>query len=221
MTARSGNTKRVSSRRGAAEIRLSDLYDAKFLAKFRDSVQLAPSGCLEWTGTRDKHGYGRVRVGDQNLGAYRAAWMIAHRKLVPPGLVIDHMCCNKPCVSAYHLEAVTPAENTRRIWKPAPGWEIVPEAAVVELPEASGHPQRWWVEWRTLDAKGREGKQSRIFHDLAEAEAFAQHKRSIPVRAGRKPSDDIPPWMLEILNEIYYPSATESWLRTKHRSLNG
>jgi hypothetical protein len=33
---------------------------------------------------------------------------------VPPGLQLDHLCCNKVCVNPTHLEPVTAKENRRR-----------------------------------------------------------------------------------------------------------
>jgi hypothetical protein len=33
---------------------------------------------------------------------------------IPPGLVLDHLCNNPPCVNPAHLEPVTAKENMRR-----------------------------------------------------------------------------------------------------------
>jgi hypothetical protein len=65
--------------------------------------------CWEWTGWRDKDGYGGCGDGR----AHRVAWT----KLVgpvPEGLVLDHLCRNPPCVNPDHLEPVTPKVNTAR-----------------------------------------------------------------------------------------------------------
>lgn len=67
--------------------------------------------CWEWTGARDKHGYGRFESPHGYL-AHRFFWI----ELVGPipGLVIDHLCRNTRCCNPDHLEPVTQAENMRR-----------------------------------------------------------------------------------------------------------
>lgn len=48
-----------------------------------------------------------------NARAHRYAYELAYGPIAE-GLVIDHLCRNKPCVRPDHLEAVTNAENIRR-----------------------------------------------------------------------------------------------------------
>lgn len=64
--------------------------------------------CWLWTGGTS-YGYGLF----WNVPAHR--W--AYENLVgpiPPGLHIDHLCRNPPCVNPAHLEPVTVRENTLR-----------------------------------------------------------------------------------------------------------
>jgi hypothetical protein len=70
--------------------------------------------CWEWTGQRDRDGYGRLW---RPAGKTRVAHRIAYELLVgpiPEGLQLDHLCLNKCCVNPDHVEPVTLAENCRR-----------------------------------------------------------------------------------------------------------
>lgn len=75
--------------------------------------------CWFWTGVRGPGGYGRIRSNvdsaDQGrtVQAPRVAWQLL-RGDIPAELVIDHLCCNPPCVNPWHLEPVSVAENNRR-----------------------------------------------------------------------------------------------------------
>ncbi len=64
-------------------------------------------------GRTSRNGYGRLRCGGREVQAHREAYRRVAGP-VPPGLVLDHLCRRRPCCSPWHLEPVTPAENTRR-----------------------------------------------------------------------------------------------------------
>lgn len=77
-------------------------------------VEVAPSGCWEFTGYRDKRGYGRISDG---TGAPRLAHRVSyqlHVGAIPDGLDLDHLCRNPACVNPEHLEAVTHQVNCAR-----------------------------------------------------------------------------------------------------------
>lgn len=77
--------------------------------------------CWEWTGARTGNGYGKCSVADGRVrDAHVQSYVMAHGE-VPPGLELDHLCRNKPCVNPDHLEAVTRRENLLR----ANGWSGV------------------------------------------------------------------------------------------------
>lgn len=69
--------------------------------------------CILWTKYRDRDGYGRITVNGKSQGAHRYFY-IHENGPIPDGMVIDHLCRNKPCINVNHLEVVTIAENTRR-----------------------------------------------------------------------------------------------------------
>ena len=82
---------------------------------FWKKVRVTPlvAGCWEWIGARTVDGYGRLEARGRQWQAHRLAYEMAVAP-IPPGLVIDHLCRNPPCVRPDHLEPVTGAENTRR-----------------------------------------------------------------------------------------------------------
>lgn len=81
-------------------------------------VDVASSGCWEFTGARGSSGYGNVRVDDAVVSVHRVVYehMVAP---IPEGLQIDHLCRNRCCCNPDHLEPVTSRENTRRGHGPA------------------------------------------------------------------------------------------------------
>ena len=73
-----------------------------------------PNGCWIWTGAQTK-GYGVLQLGQYRgtILTHRMSYMLL-RGRIPPGLVIDHLCRNRPCGNPWHFELVTPEENSRR-----------------------------------------------------------------------------------------------------------
>lgn len=86
-----------------------------FQTRFASKLSPQPNGCVHWLGSVAKStGYGQLWRDGRNVGAHVVAWEIAQGRSVPDGLEVDHVCRNRLCVNAAHLEAVTHAENIRR-----------------------------------------------------------------------------------------------------------
>lgn len=68
------------------------------------------SGCLEYTGYKNEHGYGVLSVGGAGRLAHRVAWTLANGP-IPDGLCVRHSCDNPPCCELSHLSLGTHAEN--------------------------------------------------------------------------------------------------------------
>lgn len=83
------------------------------LDRIRERLVRTSSGCLEWTGTRDRHGYGRLNVDGIPKLVHRLLWELTEGP-IPEGLEPDHVCRNTSCALREHLELVTHAENIRR-----------------------------------------------------------------------------------------------------------
>lgn len=79
-----------------------------------EKVEPVESGCWEWIGAIDRHGYGNFNAGNRKLvRAHR--W--GYERLVgsiPDGLDLDHLCRVRRCVNPEHLEPVTRRENVIR-----------------------------------------------------------------------------------------------------------
>lgn len=73
----------------------------------------APNGCLEFTGKRQKTGYGHIGSGGkhgQTLLAHRVAWEVANGP-IPDGLLVCHHCDNPPCCNPEHMFLGTKSDN--------------------------------------------------------------------------------------------------------------
>ena len=76
-------------------------------------VKVAEGDCWVWQRGRYTNGYGQIRVGGKTRQTHRVAYEI-WKGPIPTGLVLDHLCVNRPCCNPEHLEAVTYAVNNQR-----------------------------------------------------------------------------------------------------------
>ncbi|CAI1891350.1 HNH endonuclease signature motif containing protein [Serratia entomophila] len=66
--------------------------------------------CIEWIGSVGSSGYGRVYFKGKNRSAHRLSYS-THKGSIPDGLVVMHLCDNKPCVNPNHLSLGTTRDN--------------------------------------------------------------------------------------------------------------
>jgi hypothetical protein len=70
------------------------------------------SSCWRWTGSKDRHGYGQMRINQKLQQAHRVAWEIFNGK-IPLGMCVLHYCDNPECTRIDHLRLGTLKENSK------------------------------------------------------------------------------------------------------------
>jgi hypothetical protein len=78
--------------------------------RFLSYTKIVESGCIIWTGSIRRNGYGRFRYNGKIGTAHRWIYQYHHGE-ISKKLYIDHICRVKSCVNINHLRAVTPKQN--------------------------------------------------------------------------------------------------------------
>ncbi len=109
------------------------------IERFMGKFCVVASGCWEWTGSMDGHGYGQMWSGKRNKNGHpcpahasRVAYEL-FKGAIPDGLCLDHLCRNRGCVNPDHLEAVTMKINLLR-------GETLQAKNIVKTHCPKGHP---------------------------------------------------------------------------------
>lgn len=84
---------------------------------FFSRIRFTSNGCWEWTGSRNREGYGQYsdhhRLGKKLINSHRWAYIVLNGE-PPTGTNLDHLCRNRACANPSHLEPVSVATNILR-----------------------------------------------------------------------------------------------------------
>ncbi len=68
------------------------------------------SECIEFNGSKNEHGYGRIRVGDTVTGTHQLAYRLFVGN-IPQDMCVCHSCDNPSCINPEHLFLASHQEN--------------------------------------------------------------------------------------------------------------
>ncbi|PCQ38003.1 hypothetical protein CQA26_11470 [Providencia rettgeri] len=74
-------------------------------------IKINKNCCHEFTGSKDRCGYGRMKVGKHNLGAHKVLFLLVHGDYDQSKLEVMHSCDNPACVNIEHLSVGTHKQN--------------------------------------------------------------------------------------------------------------
>jgi hypothetical protein len=83
--------------------------EQRFLSKTRRNDE---SGCIEWTASKNRSGYGKFGCRTHWIFAHRFAYEMVHGA-IPGGKFVLHHCDNPCCVNVEHLYLGSKKDNAR------------------------------------------------------------------------------------------------------------
>ena len=82
-----------------------------YIDRFAKRVCVSDSGCWEWSGTRSKEGYGKLKIKFVSYRTHRLSYYLF--KEDPGEDLVLHECDNKPCCNPEHLYLGGHSENAK------------------------------------------------------------------------------------------------------------
>lgn len=93
-------------------ISIPDSLRCKIERRLLDNLRRSPSGCWEWSRSRNPAGYGKMGMNWVLYKTHRIAYTLFCGQ-IPDGLCVCHHCDNPPCCRPDHLFLGTASDNQR------------------------------------------------------------------------------------------------------------
>lgn len=133
-------------------------FTTKDITRFWSKVAKSddPDACWEWTATKSKRGYGRIRINGKLIATHRIAYELAN-DCISSDLYVCHHCDNPSCCNPNHLFLGTHTDNMHDMYS---------KQRRTQRGESNGNSKLNWNEVRYIRKKYAEG--GTIYRTLAE-----------------------------------------------------
>jgi len=116
------------------------------------------TGCWNWSGYRDRDGYGNINIGRSPHQAHRVSYS-EYKGSFDESLQVRHICDNPSCINPEHLELGTHRDNMR-------------DKKIRDRVKGERHPKAKLTEKDVLAIRMSTVSQSQLARDLGLNQSF-------------------------------------------------